>query len=439
MFSIKNKEPHFPKMIRNYNYDILKDQISQEYDLQLSSDIYTRLNYDIQIIQKPSIKQSYLLDKNVVVRVQSKSGLFSLARIMVQKERRSSTLESFKLEYYIHYKGTSRRLDEWKSINDFITTRKRTRSYNFFNTHQKRINNFETLVDTNNSRTKDIDENQKKMTETFYKSGKVKNINIIELGEYQIETWYFSPFPQDFREYHKLYVCEFTFEYFKRRKQCLRHLNKSKRFCPPGYEIYRHSSISLFEVDGEMEKQYCQNLSWVAKLFLDHKTLFWDVSVFFYYILCIDKVDSVHVVGYFSKVKKKNSKNNMACLLIFPPYQRKGFGRLLIEFSYEMSKIECKSGTPERPLSDLGLISFRNYWASVVLNYLKSLNCRHVSLREICNATKICKTDILYILCYHGILRILKGQYIINIETMACHILKQIRNIIVSLIGYHII
>ena len=50
-----------------------------------------------------------------------------------------------------------------------------------------------------------------------------------------------------------------------------------------------------------------------------------------------------------------------------PPYQRKGFGKLLIEFSYVLSKFEGKTGSPEKPLSDLGLLSYRSYWTYAIL------------------------------------------------------------------------
>ena len=40
---------------------------------------------------------------------------------------------------------------------------------------------------------------------------------------------------------------------------------------PPGNEIYRSGSVSMFEVDGSEEKEFCQNLCYFAKLFLDHK------------------------------------------------------------------------------------------------------------------------------------------------------------------------
>ena len=73
---------------------------------------------------------------------------------------------------------------------------------------------------------------------------------------------------------------------------------------PPGKEIYRKGTLSIYEADGKEHKIYAQNLCLIAKLFLDHKTLYFDVEPFLFYILCeVDKLGA-HVVGYFSKVLK---------------------------------------------------------------------------------------------------------------------------------------
>lgn len=52
---------------------------------------------------------------------------------------------------------------------------------------------------------------------------KVKNINTIEIGRYEIDTWYFSPYPEEFAKCSKLYICEFCLKYMKKKKTLTRH------------------------------------------------------------------------------------------------------------------------------------------------------------------------------------------------------------------------
>lgn len=53
---------------------------------------------------------------------------------------------------------------------------------------------------------------------------KVKNIATIELGKYEIETWYFSPFPPEYNDCVKLFFCEFCLNFMKRTEQLQRHM-----------------------------------------------------------------------------------------------------------------------------------------------------------------------------------------------------------------------
>ncbi len=61
---------------------------------------------------------------------------------------------------------------------------------------------------------------------------------------------------------------------------------------------------------------------------------------------------------------------NLSCIVVLPQHMKKGFGRMLIDFSYLLTRKEHKCGSPERPLSDLGLVSYRSYWKDVILTYI---------------------------------------------------------------------
>ncbi|XP_062436818.1 histone acetyltransferase KAT6B isoform X2 [Rhea pennata] len=237
--------------------------------------------------------------------------------------------------------------------------------------------------------------------------------SVIEFGKYEIQTWYSSPYPQEYARLPKLYLCEFCLKYMKSKNILLRHSKKCGWFHPPANEIYRRNDLSVFEVDGNVSKIYCQNLCLLAKLFLDHKTLYYDVEPFLFYVLTKNDEKGCHLVGYFSKEKLCQQKYNVSCIMIMPQYQRQGFGRFLIDFSYLLSRREGQAGSPEKPLSDLGRLSYFAYWKSVILEYL---NCHHekqISIKGMSRATGMCPHDIATILQQHSMIDKREDRFVI--------------------------
>ncbi|RVX22404.1 Histone acetyltransferase of the MYST family 1 [Vitis vinifera] len=114
----------------------------------------------------------------------------------------------------------------------------------------------------------------------------------------------------------------------------------------------------------------------------------------------------------FALEKHSEESYNLACILTLPPYQRKGYGKFLIAFSYELSKKEGKVGTPERPLSDLGLLSYRGYWTRVLLDILKK-HKGNISIKELSDMTAIKAEDILTTLQSLELIQYRKGQHVI--------------------------
>ncbi|KAI0358830.1 acyl-CoA N-acyltransferase [Trametes cingulata] len=248
-----------------------------------------------------------------------------------------------------------------------------------------------------------------------------RNFDKVIFGRWQIKTWYFSPYPlteaesdetgtpsaqaphsaskipgvsrSSIRSHGRtsdllagglgrthgtgqnstLWVCDRCFKYMAEGLSWELHVKKCTRRSPPGRKVYQRGAHIIWEVDGAKEKLYCQNLSLFGKLFIDIKTLFFDCDNFLFYILTDADSQRDHVLGFFSKEKLSYDDYNLACIVVLPPYQKKGYGMLLIEFSYELSRRAGKIGTPERPLSDLGLRSYLTYWISTLIRFFRRL------------------------------------------------------------------
>lgn len=261
------------------------------------------------------------------------------------------------------------------------------------------------------------------MTQNPTEIHRVRNLTRLQMGKYDVEPWYFSPYPDSFSDVDLVYIDEFCLSYFDNKRAFERHRAKCTLVHPPGNEIYRDDYISFFEVDGRRQRTWCRNLCLLSKLFLDHKTLYYDVDPFLFYCMCTRDESGCHFVGYFSKEKDSAEGYNLACIMTLPQYQRRGFGRLLISFSYELSKREGKLGSPEKPLSDLGLLGYRQYWRETLVDLLIEPNREAMSENELAVLTSMTEKDVHETLVVFNMLR-----YHVSFDSKTCALAVVLRH-----------
>lgn len=387
-----------------------------------------------------SVNQTYLMKMS--------TGIMHPAKIL---ERRSIKLKrpdsniAEEPQCYVHYVGTNRRLDEWVSDNrvDISIDQKdvtemvaeitangadgdhinrgaeRTRLQK---RHHKELNNDDDAHHSNI----DVEETEATTVaatggeNASYASREKREIKFIEklrLGKYEMDTWYYSAYPQEYERVSTMYVCQYCLQYMRLKSTFNAHQKECKQRGPPGREIYRKGLVSVFEVDGHQHKLYCQQLCLMSKMFLDDKVLTYTVDVFNFYVMCIINKTGYQIVGYFSKEKELGSLNNVACILVFPPFQRRGYGKFLISFSYELSRREGLISGPEKPLSDIGRASYRSYWTVTLLQLLHQWfeegNIHNISIQELSEISGIQECDILCTLQWLGMVKYWKGKHVV--------------------------
>ncbi|RPB14354.1 histone acetyltransferase mst1 [Morchella conica CCBAS932] len=250
------------------------------------------------------------------------------------------------------------------------------------------------------------------MTQSAHEISRVRNLSKLQMGKYEVEPWYFSPYPIEYTEEETVYICEFCLSYFGEPRRFERHRGKCTLFHPPGNEIYRDANVSFFEIDGRRQRTWCRNLCLLSKCFLDHKTLYYDVDPFLFYCMTTRDEYGCHLIGYFSKEKESAEGYNVACILTLPQYQRHGYGKLLIAFSYELSKREGKLGSPEKPLSDLGLLSYRAFWQDTIVDQLMLVK-GETTIDELASSSAMTTQDVIHTLQNLNMLKYYKGQHVI--------------------------
>ena len=157
----------------------------------------------------------------------------------------------------------------------------------------------------------------------------------------------------------ELHVCDNCFEPFAAKKDLKHHMRVSCGGIPGRvvYEdVYGNKRYKFYEVDGARDGEFSKRLCLFAKFWAKDKIECNEMENFNFYLLTSAEKDGEVIVGYFSKSKQLFSTpyHNLAVIVVFPFYQKNGYGYFLVDLSNKLSVLKGKPGTPEGPLSDKG-------------------------------------------------------------------------------------
>lgn len=199
-----------------------------------------------------------------------------------------------------------------------------------------------------------------------------------------------------------LYICEYCFKYYDTAKELIHHEVKCVyKTRLPGRIKYKSPDYTIRRVRGKKHELFCQCLCLFTKLFLDNKSVYFRILSYEFYIVYETKGNIP--MGFFSKDLFSYNRDNLACILVFPPYQKKRLGTMLIDFSYRLSKNEGILAGPELPLSPFGLVCYLKFWSFSIIWYLTKgelSGCDQVSLTQIAEVTGIRINEVIMTLKY---------------------------------------
>lgn len=202
-----------------------------------------------------------------------------------------------------------------------------------------------------------------------------------------------------------LFVCEYCFKYSVNENEMLEHweICRFHRENPDvGTMVYydRKKNHIIREVKGYQDPLFCQNLCLFGKLFLDDKSVYFNIDHFNFYVFYSKDGERDYIpMGFFSKeMIAYDPTTNLACICVFPPFQRRHIGAMLIEFLYTLARLLQATSGPEIPLSPFGKVSYLNYWSKNLAKQLIQTRSRNFTLEELSTATGYRKEDVLYTL-----------------------------------------
>ena len=168
---------------------------------------------------------------------------------------------------------------------------------------------------------------------------------------------------------------------------------------PAGHLVYSDARLQVYEVEGTAEPKYCKDLCAFGKAYIQCKLDKCDVKKFNFYVFYQGSGPSASdfsFMGYFSK-EIDHPVNNLSCIMLLPPYYKKGLGQQMISFSYLLSVLEVLIGSPEKPFTKDGQKSYEKYWDRAITELLQthfSISSSDISIISLSSSSGMSKPDV---------------------------------------------
>lgn len=352
-------------------------------------------------------------------------------KILKYKLQANPVSKKVKVQAYVHFMHADRAVDRWVDYNCLIKSGEVLTKHGKIcklnpDSRPQREKKVKVEYKTTTSVTKTLkyDETEElsvvssstfttneKIEQELHDLTNVKTIQTVVYDGHKLHPHYYSPYPLN--ELCKstrdtIYICKKTFHFFTSYKEfCKNHVYHPCQ--PPGLVIYEDDEhhLQVYQINpstSDYARQFCQRLALFSKLFIDHKTLFFDnCDEFVFYAAYIRQ----EFVGYFSKesdIEFNANYNNLSCFMVLPFYQRRGYGSFLASLSDMIAQANSQNlSGPEFPLSSSGRSTYFHYWAWRIHESLNNSKrwksaspTSSITLDELSALTKIRRSDLKY-------------------------------------------
>eukprot|EP00759_Apiculatamorpha_spiralis_P027130 PhF_6_TR30123/c0_g1_i1/m.44023/K11304/TIP60, KAT5, ESA1; histone acetyltransferase HTATIP len=242
---------------------------------------------------------------------------------------------------------------------------------------------------------------------------RAKNIRNVMYGDHVMEAWYFSPYhvvgatpPPELGKVSDIFLCRNCLCPYPSAYELDRHYSRCQSH-PFGNTIYidETNRFEVLHFKSADAPRYTRYLILLGKLFLQDKFLGGDLNTYEFYTLIVhgsQPTEHRTLAGFFSH-EINNTTKNLSCIVTLPPFQSRGYGAFLVDFSYFLSKRRKRLEGPEFPLSEYGKLVYHSYWNYTVLNYILQQSskqgdddtCSTFTIRNVAETTGI-QMEVVY-------------------------------------------